>query len=191
MNATPAPRSTFVNVVAWLFLVFSGLGVLVGLLQNLMIHLLFPPEAFEEFARMPPPPGMPAGVGWIFGHFMAFFALMVLPVLAIFVASLGLLTRWEWGRKLFIAMMAFSIVMNLVSLVFQGYLMAGMHEHFAGMAQRAPEGHAMPDLGMFFIGVGVFTLLYSLGISAVQAWIIKRLVSAPIVAEFRATPAQA
>jgi hypothetical protein len=31
------------------------------------------------------------------------------------------------------------------------------------------------------------TLLYSLGISAVQAWIIKRLVSAPIVAEFAAS----
>jgi hypothetical protein len=32
----------------------------------------------------------------------------------------------------------------------------------------------------------VFTLLYSLGLSAVQAWIIKRLMSAPIVAEFAA-----
>ena len=191
MNAAIPTRSTFVTVVAWIFLMLSGFGLLITLLQNVMVHLLFPPDAFEALADAPLAPGMPPAAGWLFAHMNWLFALFLLPALAIFVASLGLLRRREWGRKLFIAMMVFSIVMNLASLVFQGYMMAGMHEHFAGMAQRAPEGHAMPDLGMFFIGVGVFTLLYSLGISAVQAWIIKRLVSAPVVAEFRAVSAQA
>lgn len=186
MNAAAPNRSTFVTVVAWIFLMLSGFGLFIALLQNLMVHLLFPPDAFEVFANTPLPPGMPPAAGWVFAHMKWVFALFLLPVLAIFVSSLGLLRRREWGRKLFIAMMAFSIVMNLVSLVFQGYVMAGMHEQFAGMAQRAPEGQAMPDLGMFFIGVGVFALIYSLGISAVQAWIIKRLMSAPVVAEFAA-----
>lgn len=191
MNAAAPSRSTFVTVVAWIFLLLSGFGLFISLLQNLMVHLLFPPEAFEEFARMPPPPGMPAGAGWIFGHLKAFFALMVLPVLAIFAASLGLLKRWEWGRKLFIAMMALSIAMNLVMLVFQGFMLAGLHGQFEAVAQAAPAGQAPPDVGAFLIGIGIFTLLYSLGISAVQAWIVKRLMSAPIVAEFRAASAQA
>ena len=191
MNAAAPTRSTFVTVVAWIFLMLSGFGLFISLLQNLMIHLLFPPEAFEEFARMPAPPGMPAGTGWIFGNLKAFFALMVLPVLAIFAASLGLLKRWEWGRKLFIAMMALSIGMNLVMLVFQGFMMVGLHGQFEALAQAAPAGQAPPDIGAFLIGISVFALIYSLGISAVQAWIIKRLMSAPVVAEFRAASAQA
>ena len=191
MNAAAPTRSTFVTVVAWIFLMLSGFGLLITLLQNLMVHFLFPPDAFEALGNAPLPPGMPPAAGWFFAHMKWVFALFLLPTLAIFVASLGLLKRREWGRKLFIAMMALSIAMNLVMLVFQGFMMVGLHDQFEAMAQAAPAGQAPPDVGAFLIGIGVFTLLYSLGISAVQAWIIKRLVSAPVVAEFRPASAQA
>lgn len=191
MNAVAPTRSTFVTVVAWIFLMLSGFGLLISLLQNLMVHLLIPPEIYADLSRMPPEPGMPPMVWFMMVHMKWLFALVLVPVLAMFVASLGLLKRREWGRLLFIALMAFSIVMNLASLVFQGYLMVGMHEEFAAMAQQAPDGHAAPDLGMFFIGAGVVALLYALGLSAVQAWLIKRLVSPAVVAEFRAAATQA
>lgn len=190
MNIAAPTRSTFVTVVAWIFLMLSGFGLVISLLQNLMIHLLFPPGAFDALAQGPLPPGMPAGVGWILANMKWMFALFLLPTAAIFAASIGLLKRREWGRKLFIAMMVFSIVASLASLVFQGFMMVGMNEHFAQLAQHAQDGQAVPDPGLFLVGMGVFMLLYALGIGAVQVWIIKRLVSPAIVAEFRAAPAQ-
>ena len=36
-----AQRSTFVTVVAWVFIVLSGFGTLISLLQNLMIQTVF------------------------------------------------------------------------------------------------------------------------------------------------------
>lgn len=190
MTAAAPTRSTFVTVVAWIFLMLSGFGLAISLLQNLMIHLLFPPEAFAALADAPLPPGMPPAAGWFFAHIKWVFALVLLPTVVVFVASLGLLKRREWGRKLFIAMMALSIVLGIASLLFQGAMLTGMNEHFAQLAHNAPDGQPMPDPGLFLAGIGVFMLLYATGVAAIQAWIIKRLLSPEIVAEFRAASAQ-
>lgn len=183
MNTIPAPRSTFVNVVAWVFLVFSGLGVLVGLLQNLLIHTVFPADVFEQVAAQQPQPGMPPYVLWIFGHFKLFFALGLLLSVAHFVAALGLLRRWGWARWLFIGLMAFGIVSSLGGMVLQASVMSGMYEQFS-MLHDARPGH-MPNMGPFFIGIGVMSALMSLGFVALYGWIIKRLLSPAVAAEFR------
>lgn len=186
MNSAAPTRSTFVTVVAWIFLLLSGFGLAISLLQNLMIHLLFPPDAFEALAEGPLPPGMPPAAGWFLAHIRWVFALVLLPTVAVFVASLGLLRRREWGRRLFIAMMVFSIVLGFASLLFQGAMLVGMDEHFAQLAQHAPDHQPTPDPRLFLIGIGVFMLLYATGVAAIQAWIIKRLMSPAIVAEFAA-----
>lgn len=185
MNAIPAaaPRSTFVNVVGWIFLVFSGLGVLVGILQNIMVHTVFPPGIFEQIASEPPSPGMPAITLWLFGNFKLLFALMLLMSTVHFVAALGLLRRWNWARLLFIGLMVLGIVSNLGGLAFQGVMMSHMHDTFSGLHQARPEH--MPDLRWLLIGIGVFSVAMALAFSALYAWIIKRLLSAPVVAEFR------
>ena len=85
------------------------------------------------------------------------------------------LTEIRWG-VIFTAMML---------LWMWAEQLVGLHGQFEAMAQAAPAGQAPPDVGAFLIGIGVFTLLYSLGISAVQAWIIKRLMAPEVVAEFR------
>jgi|GEM_PF-511767 len=187
MNATPAPRSTFVTVVALVFLVFSGMGVLVGVLQNVMINVLFPADFFEQAAMMQPEPGMPPFLPWVFGNFKLFFALALLLSLAHFVAALGLFKRWVWARWLFIGLMAFGIVSSVGGMVLQAWMMSGMYEQFATMHDTA-QGR-MPDMRPFFIGIGVFSALLSLGFCALYAWIIKRLLSAAVAAEFRAAQA--
>ena len=183
MNAAATPRSTFVNVVAWVFLAFSGMGVLVGLLQNLMLHTVFPPDIFDQFARMQPEPGMPAFMPWIFGHFKLFFALGLLLSLVHFVGALGLLRRWGWARWLFIGLMAFGIVSSLGGIVLQASMMSGMYEQFSVL--RDSGRGQMPDMGPFFIGIGVFSALMSLAFCALYGWIIKRLMSPAVAAEFR------
>lgn len=178
-----APRSTFVSVVAWIFLAFSGLGVLVGLLQNLMVHTMFPAGVFEQLASMPPEPGMPAFMPWLFGNFKLFFALALLLSAMHFVAALGLLRRWNWARWLFIGLMAFGIVSSLGGLWLQASMMIGIHEQFSMLQQSRPEH--LPNLGAFFIGIGVFSALMALAFSALYAWLIKRLLSPAVAAEFR------
>lgn len=187
MNAIPAPRSTFVTVVAVVFLVFSGLGVLVGLLQNLMVHTIFPADVFEQIAAQPPEPGMPAFMPWIFGNLKLFFALALLMSATHFVAALGLLKRWDWARWLFIGLMVFGIVSSLGGLVLQAWMMNGMHEQFSTLHASHPE--QMPDLGFIFIAIGVFSALISLAFAALYGWIIKRLLSPAVAAEFRAARA--
>lgn len=187
MNTIATPRSTFVNVVAWVFLVFSGLGVLVGLLQNLMIHTIFPSDAFEQIAAQQPEPGMPPYVLWIFGHFKLFFALGLLLSAAHFVAALGLLRRWGWARWLFIGLMAFGIVSSLGGLVMQASVMTGMYEQFS-LLHDGGQGQG-PDMRAFFIGIGVMSALMSLGFVALYGWIIKRLLAPAVAAEFRAAQA--
>ncbi len=42
----PAERSTFVTVLAWMFIVLSGFSTLMSIIQNIVMSIVFP------FARM-------------------------------------------------------------------------------------------------------------------------------------------
>jgi len=60
-NGVPKPaRSTFVTVLAWIFIVFAGFSSLVSLIQNIMVDLMFQTgeiekgiQYSEEFQKMP------------------------------------------------------------------------------------------------------------------------------------------
>ena len=182
-SIAPAPRSTFVNVLGWIFLAFSSLGVLVGLLQNIMLHTVFPKDVFTQIANDPRQPDMPAVTVWMIENMALVFGLGLLLALVHLVASIGLLRRLNWARLLFVGLMAFGILSNLGGLVFQALMMSDMHADFSQL-HEASAGH-MPDLGWFFIGIGVFSLLIALAFAALYAWIIKRLLSPQIAAEFR------
>lgn len=182
MNPAAPARSTFVTVLAWIFLVLTGMGLVVSVLQNLMVHLLMPPEVFEQAASAPVAPGTPAWATWMMGHFRLIIALVFVLTGVMFIASLGLLKRWNWARLLFIAMMALGIAWNLFSLGLQLPMLMDMHAQIGEASRATPD---MPDLGWFVVGVGAVMLLMVLGFSAVQAWIIKRLLSPEVVAEFR------
>ena len=182
-SIAPAPRSTFVNVLGWIFAVFSGLGFLVAILQNVMLYTVFPRDAFERIAETPQSQEIPALSLWMFQHMPLVFGAVLVMTLVHLVASIGLLRRWDWARLLFVGLMAFGILSNLGGLVFQALVMSDMHAQFSQL-HDAGTGH-MPDMGLFFIGAGVFSLLIALAFIALYAWIIKRLLSPEIAAEFR------
>lgn len=187
MNAVAPPRSTFVSVVGWIFLAFASLGVVMGLLQNLMLHTVFPADVFERLADMPSAPGMPPFLPAMFAHFKLIAALALgLSVLKL-VASAGLLQRRDWARWLFIGLLGFGILSSLGGIALQAWVTMGMHEQFSMLQQSRPEG--MPDMTAILVTISVFSALLSLGFVALYAWIIKRLLSAPVAAEFRAAQA--
>ena len=181
----PQQRSSFVTVLAWIFIGLSGPATLIAILQNIMIQTLFKrldPQAMQATA----PPGTPAAVDFLMNHFQLFFlAFLVVSVLSL-VSSIGLLKRWNWARLCFIALLGLGIAWNLGGLAIQYSMLSFAREQIA-----ATSTPGAPDMQPFFIGIGVFAVLFAVGFSVLFGWIAKRLLSAPIAAEFRQSRAPA
>lgn len=172
-----AQKSTFVTVVAWVFIVLSGFGTLISLLQNLMIQTVFTSPEVVQAAQGPAPPGAPPFAVFMLRHMVAVFVFFLLVQVLTLASSVGLLMRRNWARRLFIGVMAFGIVWNLGGLVLQFAMFSSMREQFAAI----PDA---PDMRAFFIGIAIVCVVFALGFSALFGWIAKRLMSPQVVAEF-------
>ncbi|MCK4816308.1 hypothetical protein KA005_11115, partial [bacterium] len=47
------PKSTFVTVLAWIFIVLAGFATSISILQNIMIILIFPVEEINQRLSSP------------------------------------------------------------------------------------------------------------------------------------------
>jgi len=182
MSAPPPLRSTFVTVLAWVFIGLSGFATLIAVLQNLMLQWLFLP-AMQQAPQQPPlPPGLPVPMHWMFGHFAWFFrAFLVISALTL-VAAIGLLRRHEWARRLFVGLMGLAIAYQLLGLAWQWWFMGTMPGFM--QAFGAPADMAVVMRG-FLRAVQVFSALVALGLCVLFGWILRRLCSAPVRDEFR------
>lgn len=93
-------RSTFVTVVGWIFAVFSGFGLLISVMQNIMLHTVFPIE------QMPAdiPADFPGMARFMFEHFSLLVLIPLLISGVMLAASVGLIKRREWARKLLLVL---------------------------------------------------------------------------------------
>ena len=172
-------RSTFVTVVAWIFIALSGFGTVISVLQNIMVHTMFRGPEFDAMLHGPTP-GMPPFAVFLFAHFELFvFATLLLSAFML-VSSIGLLRRWNWARLCFVGLMGLCIAWQLVGMAVQFSMFASMREQFAAASTLGG-----PDMGPFFIAIAVASVLFGLAFSALFGWIAMRLLSAPVVAEFR------
>lgn len=176
-----AAPSTFVTVVAWLFIIASGLATFVSLMQAAMMFILF---SGSGLPAAPAPTGaisdMPAVFRWYFEHPMLFFASFWLLSVCMLVAAIGLLRRRNWARLLFIGLMVFGVAYNLAGI--------WLAFSFAPRESMASTRAAQDFRTDFDTLVGVFRgamLLYSLVACAICIWIARRLTAAAIKAEFR------
>jgi len=176
MTPTP-PRSRFVTALAWTFLVLSGLGSVIGVLQNVMVHgLMLPmmrndPLHGEAMAQLPGPAALMFDV-------MPWFFLVTLAVSLLgVVASFGLLKRRPWGRRLFIALMGVLIAWQAAGFTFQVVLQRDIQATFASSGMP-------PESGLVFVVMQVFIGLFAAAFIGLFGWIIHRLTRPAIVAEF-------
>ena len=162
-------RSSFVTVVGWVFLAFSAMGTLIGILQNTMLATVFPLDemnkatsADPEFAKLP----------LFFRFFMAhpwlWFALALLMSATTLVASIGLLRRKNWARLLFIGILVLGVAWTVGSLP----LSWSMFSSGPFSDKNMPE-----DFSRFLVVMQVFMAVFAIGFAALFAWIIRRLVS--------------
>lgn len=177
-------RSTFVTVLAWVFIVLSGYMTLMGALQNVMFaHFL--PQMGLDAALAPHSAAdvrIPSVIRFIFGHMQMMAAVILLLAASTLVASIGLLKRAEWARHVFIGLMALGIVWNVASLIVQQLFVSTM------MGVAAPPDFRA-QVVVIRVVVFVFSLIWTIALSVLFGWIIRKLRSAPIVAEFTGTRA--
>ena len=185
----PVVRSGFISALGWIFVCLAALASFIGVLQNVLLQLVFLPNIQHQLAAQPLPPDMPASMGWIFTHMAWFFRGFLLLSVITLVAAIGLLQRRDWARRLFIGLMVFAIAYQLLGLLAQWWFLGAMQQTLP-MPANAPAqfAHGMRN---FMLAVQVMSAIMAAGLSVLFGWIIKRLHSAAIRHEFRqgaATP---
>jgi hypothetical protein len=179
-------KSTFVTVVAWIFIALDGLTSFILLIQNIVLNTVFPFDQLREgMAKAQTAGRLPPYFASVFEHIRPFLAVMLIYVLIKLAAAIGLLNRQNWGRLLFIGILALGIAWSLVGIVLQQFM-------FSTMPMPAPP-HAPKEFeammqGMLIV-IRVFSGIFAIGFAVLYAWMIRKLMSPAIAAEFAATRA--
>ncbi|MBD8881396.1 hypothetical protein IHE49_12985 [Rhodanobacter sp. 7MK24] len=181
MSVPPPLRSTFVTVLAWVFIGMAGFATLIAALQNLMLQWLFLP-AMQAQPMPPLPQGMPVPMQWMFGHMAWFFRAFLLVSSLTLIAAIGLLRRHEWARRMFIGLMGFAIAYHLLGLAWQWWFMGSMDTFVHAPGMPADASAVMHG---FMRAIQLFSTLMALGFCVLFGWIIRRLHSAQVRDEFR------
>jgi len=152
--------STFVTVIAWLFIVGSGLAILFLVLQNIMFFVFMNEEFAQQAGYMPN---------------KETFLLVNLPFLllflALFISSIGLLKRKSWARLAFIVLLALGIVLTIREAILEAML----------YSSEMSQDNELPDYVAIILW---FVVLIRIGIAVLFAWIIKRLLPDSVKQEF-------
>ena len=172
-------QSGFVTAVAWIWISMSGLSMLVALMQTILFRTLLPGPNFERVvaeagATQDPQAQFAASM---FDWFPWITGLMFLVSAVTLVASIGLLRRLNWARLLFIALLVLSIVWQVAGLALQQTI-------FSMLPAVPPEAGA-PPVEQFLHVMRVAGVVLTLAFAVLFGWIIKRLVSPAVVAEFK------
>jgi hypothetical protein len=171
-------RSTLVTVVAWIFIVLAGFSTFISVLQNIMVNTMVPLDQMHASVG-PGTEQMPVFFRFVFGHIQLFvFAFLVVSSTTL-IAAIGLLRRKNWARLLFIGILAVGILWNITGLVLQQVMFSSM----ATFPAAAPQDFRTEFDHMATV-MQVFSVFMAVGLSALFAWLIKRLFSGPIRAEF-------
>ena len=174
-------RSTFVNVLAWIFIILAGFATLISLLQNIMISVMFPVEEMNKaFSEPQVQQEMPLFAEVIFSNLQLVFVIFFAVSSTTFVSAIGLLKRKNWGRIVFMVMMCLGICWNVVALILQNAMFTSM--------PQIPANQMDTQFGTMMTVMKVVTFVIAMGISYLFGWIIYRLSSDKIKAEFIFTP---
>lgn len=172
--AAGTERSTFVTVVAWVFIAIAGFATLITALQNVMIFMFFPMEDLRQAPLDDPALAeMPGWTRLMITHMELWFLFWFLMTALTLIAAIGLLRRRNWARLLFVGILAFGVLWNVAS----PFLASGMmsSDDFAGAGDRFAK---------LFLVMQVFTVVLAVGMAVLFGWIAWRLCTPAIRAEF-------
>jgi len=167
-------RSTFVTVVAWIFIVFAAQATVISLMQNVMLMVVFSDEDFaQSWTEMVEHEETPASAKYMFsGAWAMFFGFFIVSLVTL-LSAIGLLRRRNWARRVFIFLLSFGIAWSIGSIAF---IFLFGHK----MADVQPDDQFITMMRM----MQVMVFVWALGFSALLTWIIKKLLSPQIRQEF-------
>ena len=163
-------KSTFVTVLAWIFIVLSGYGLVIGVFQNILVNTAFPIEMFEQ--NLPKDNSIKGFPFFFFEHFRLFILAISFIQLFQFITSIALLKRKEWARVTFIAFLSIGILFMVGGTIFYQIFLNNFNEL------------GDPMFTNFALGFRVFSVVLTLLFCALFTWIIARLSSSTIKDEF-------
>lgn len=179
-DSKPQLRSSFVTVLAWIFLVITGFATFISVLQNVMITFFFPIDEMQ--AGVPSAKGsenLPAFAQFMFSHMRHFFAAFLVLSATMFVSAIALLKRKDWARIAFVIFLTLGIIWNIGGLFLQSAILSSVPQ----MPSNAPPEFRAQFESMATVML-VASSLFAIACSVLFAWLIKRLVSPSIRAEF-------
>ena len=170
-------RSFFVTATAWVFICLAALASASALVQNAAVTSLLPGlQPAQDAVPLPLLTGLLLGyLPWVVGTGL------VVSV-ATLASAIGLLLRLDWARRVFIGLLVFAIVANLLGLWLQ-------QEVVQSVVASTLRGARIPSevlgvFGGFVTAARVMAVLVTLGACLMLAWIIGRLMSAGVRQEF-------
>jgi len=163
-------RSTFVTVLAWVFIVGAGFAVVISVAQ-VMLVLSMGDEAFL------PMQGADLGMANVMSQNFHFFiyGFFVLTLFTL-VSSIALLKRKKWARLAFIIILTLGILWQIGGAILQFTMFSDV--------SADPRLDGLEDFERITNMIRWFTVGIGIVISGLFAWVITRLVSPKIVAEF-------
>jgi hypothetical protein len=171
MQAPAAPRSPFIDGLAWTTLIVSVFAIPLSLLL-LMASSAQNVDAREVLSQRGLDVVLPDSVLFIFKHLKTIsWVILLLSVFSV-LSSLALLKRRNWARIAFVAMLALDIVANMVGVIYALFAPSAS----VSAAQMQAEW-------MIRLATGLNAILV-VGLSIAMAWMVKRLMSGPIRREF-------
>lgn len=171
-------RSTFVNVLAWIFIVIAGSATVISILPNVGIKTMIPLDQIRAAAG-PGADQIPPFARFMMEHMQSFIFLFFVVSSAVFIAAIGLIRRKNWARIAFVAILGLAIVWNIACLVVQQLMFSSVPSI---LPKEPADIHA--NFHRMISLVRVFTFVFAIGLSALLAWLIKRLLSQSVRAEF-------
>ena len=179
----PLPATTaFVTLLGRISIVLAVLGLLWSLVQVLFVLML----PAELMVQMEAQPGMPALLAAAMQYRSALALAMLALSLGLLVVSWGLLRRREWGRLGFIAALVLGAVVNFAALLLVGPFFDSLQDLFPpGMADPASGWQIDAQLRMTRNLVMASGLIGALAIAGVHGWLVWKLCTAQVRAEFR------
>ena len=168
-------RSLFVTVTAWVFIVLAALACVSALVQNAAVTSILP--GLQGKAQ-----SLPLLTGLLVGYLPWVVGTGLVVSFATLASAIGLLLRLDWARRVFIGMLLFAIVANLVGMWLQHEVVQSV---VSSTLSSAPiPAQVLGVFGGFVTAARVMAIVMTLCACALLAWVIRRLMSASVRQEF-------
>jgi hypothetical protein len=169
------PQSLFIELLAWFSIGVSALMLTSSLMQIVMVSFVFPSDMLDQ-AVAQSGEMLPSFVAFLFSHFKLFLLAYLLVSVLLLAASIGLLKRRNWARVTFIVLLALSIAASIGGLF--------MQLSSVDAALKQMDGFGGEEFGRYVAIAEGMMLGFAIVFSAIHAWLIYKLCTQQIRAEF-------